>query len=137
MLIEKAYAQLDGGYQKVGVGGSPVTIWQALTGKSGAMTANALEGDGSIFRKLQNALDEKRPVAASTAPALKNYQGTGLVKGHVYAILSVSEKDGQRMVQLRNPWGNTEPGADGKNDGIFSIKLEDFKKQFAFTYFGG
>ncbi len=137
MLIEKAYAQLDGGYQHVGVGGSPVTIWQALTGKAGAMTANAVESDGSVFRKLQNALAEKRPVAASTAPALKNYEGTGLAKGHVYAILSVGEKDGQRFVQLRNPWGKGEPGADGKNDGVFVMPLHEFKKQFAFTYFGG
>ncbi len=137
LVIEKAYAKLDGGYQRVGKGGSPATIWQALTGKSGAMTANLVEGDGSIFRKLKNALDEKRPVAASTAPALKNYEGTGLVKAHVYAILGVSEKDGERFVTLRNPWGHTEPGKDGKDDGVFTMKLHDFKKQFAFTYFGG
>ena len=36
MIIEKAYAQLDGGYQTVNKGGAPTTIWQALTGKSGA-----------------------------------------------------------------------------------------------------
>jgi hypothetical protein len=137
LIIEKAYAKLDGGYQRVGVGGSPCTIWQALTGKAGAMTANLVEGQGSLFRKLQNALNEQRPVAASTAPALKNYEGTGLVKGHVYAILGVSEKKGQRFVTLRNPWGDTEWGKDGKDDGTFTMKLADFKKQFAFTYFGG
>lgn len=137
LVIEKAYAKLDGGYQRVGKGGSPATIWQALTGKSGAMTANLVEGEGSLFRKLQNALAEHRPVAASTAPALKNYEGTGLAKGHVYAILGVSEKAGARVVTLRNPWGHTEPGNDGKNDGVFTMKLHDFKKQFAFTFFGG
>lgn len=137
LIIEKAYAKLDGGYQRVGVGGSPVTIWQALTGKSGAMTANLVEGEGSLFRKLKNALDEKRPVAASTAPVLKNYEGTGLAKGHVYAILGVSEKDGQRFVQLRNPWGQGEPKGDGTNDGVFTMPIAEFKKQFAFTYFGG
>ncbi|MBL8933052.1 MAG: hypothetical protein JNM69_00775 [Archangium sp.] len=137
LIIEKAYAKLDGGYQRVGVGGSPVTIWQALTGKSGAMTANAVEGEGSLFRKMKNALDEKRPVAASTAPFLRDYEGTGLAKGHVYAVLGVSEKDGQKFVQLRNPWGHGEPAGDGKDDGQFSMPLAEFKKQFAFTYFGG
>lgn len=137
LVIEKAYAKLDGGYQRVGVGGSPCTIWQALTGKAGAMTANLVEGQGSLFRKLQTALNEKRPVAASTAPILKNYEGTGLSKGHVYAILGVSEKDGQRFVTLRNPWGHTEPGKDGKDDGVFTMPLAEFKKQFAFSYFGG
>jgi Calpain family cysteine protease len=137
MLIEKAYAKLDGNYQTVATGGSPATLWQALTGKHGAMTVNALEGTARLFEKMKNALDEKRPVAASTAPAFKDYEGTGLVKGHVYAVLGVEEKDGQKRVLMRNPWGNKEPGNDGKNDGLFTLPLETFKKQFAFTYFGG
>jgi hypothetical protein len=137
MIIEKAYAQLDGGYQTVGKGGAPTTIWQALTGKSGAMTPNLTESSSKLWEKMSNALNEKRPVAASTAPALKNYEGTGLAKGHVYAVLGLTEKDGQKLVQLRNPWGNTEPGADGKNDGMFTMPIETFKKQFAFTFFGG
>ncbi len=137
MLIEKAYAKLDGNYQTVARGGSPATVWQALTGKSGAMTMNATEGTARLFEKIQTALKEKRPVAASTAPAFKDYEGTGLVKGHVYAVLGVEEKDGQKLVKMRNPWGNTEPGADGKNDGLFTLPIETFKKQFAFSFFGG
>ncbi len=137
MIIEKAYAQLDGGYQTVGKGGAPTTIWQALTGKSGAMTPNLVESSSKLWEKMSNALAEKRPVAASTAPALKNYEGTGLAKGHVYAVLGLEEKDGQKLVQLRNPWGKTEPGNDGKDDGMFTMPIETFKKQFAFTFFGG
>jgi hypothetical protein len=137
MIIEKAYAQLDGGYQTVNKGGAPTTIWQALTGKSGAMTMNVTEGTTRLWDKISNALAEKRPVAASTAPTFKDYEGTGLVKGHVYSVLGVEEKDGERFVKMRNPWGYKEPGADGKDDGLFTLPLETFKKQFAFTFFGG
>lgn len=137
MLIEKAYAQLDGGYQKVAKGGAPTTIWQALTGKKGAMTANAVESSDKLWSKISNALNEKRPVAASTAPAFKDYEGTGLTKGHVYSVTGIEERDGKRFVNVRNPWGKTEPGADGKNDGLFQMPIETFKKQFAFTFFGG
>jgi hypothetical protein len=45
-------------------------------------------------------------------------------------VLGTSEHDGDKFVQLRNPWGNTEPGKDGKNDGIFELKLADFVKYY-------
>ena len=38
---------------------------------------------------------------------------------------------GQRMiVVLRNPWGNGEPGADGKDDGVFEMPLADFQRNY-------
>lgn len=135
MLIEKAYAKLDGGYQRVGVGGAPTTIWQALTGKRGQLTPNVVENSNSLWRKISTALDEKRPVAATTTAG--NPGDSGLAKGHVYSVLGVSEKDGQRLVTVRNPWGNTEVGNDGKNDGTFTMPIEDFKKRFGMTFFGG
>lgn len=135
MLIEKAYAKLDGGYQRVGVGGAPTTIWQALTGKRGQLTPHLTEGSNSLWKKINNALNEKRPVAATTT--LGNVGDSGLSKGHVYSVLGVSEKDGQRLVTVRNPWGHTEVGNDGKNDGTFTMPIEDFKKRFGMTFFGG
>ena len=35
-------------------------------------------------------------------------------------------KDGKKYVQLRNPWGESEPSGNGANDGIFKLKLDDF-----------
>jgi hypothetical protein len=49
---------------------------------------------------------------------------------HVYTVLGAVEEGGAKYVQLRNPWGSSEPGADGKNDGIFKMKLEDFTKLY-------
>src|SRR5438477_12844980 len=54
----------------------------------------------------------------------------GIVSYHDYTILGTEEKDGQQFVILRNPWGNFEPGNDGKDDGVFKLSYEDFKKYF-------
>lgn len=134
MILEKAYAKYDGSYQSTGKGGSPCTVWQALTGKSGTMTPNALRGDG-LFDQIQKNLAAGKPVAATTTMA-SSKADNGLVPGHVYAVLGVSEVNGEKRVQLRNPWGNTEPGNDGKNDGQFSLSFDDFKKHYGFTFLG-
>ena len=34
-------------------------------------------------------------------------------------------------MQLRNPWGDTEPKNNGKNDGIFKLELSEFMKMYA------
>jgi hypothetical protein len=34
-------------------------------------------------------------------------------------------------VKLRNPWGEREPGRDGRDDGIFSMPIEKFLTSFA------
>ncbi len=135
MLVEKAYAKLDGSYGKVGVGGAPTTLWQALTGKSGSMQLNAFKRSSVLFADIKNALAEQRPVAASTSPL--GGQGEGLSKGHVYSVLAVSERDGKQYVTLRNPWGHGEPGNDGRDDGVFELEVGAFKKRFLATYYGG
>jgi hypothetical protein len=38
-------------------------------------------------------------------------------------------------VQLRNPWGEREPGHDGKDDGVFSMPIEKFLTSFATVEF--
>ena len=52
------------------------------------------------------------------------------MKGHAYAVLGVEEKDGQRVLLLRNPWGRGEPGNDGRNDGFFRVTPQQLVKWF-------
>ena len=72
--------------------------------------------------------DSKEMMAACTYDKDRSslYSGTGLYPCHAYSVLGFEEKSGQRFVQLRNPWGSSEPGNDGKNDGIFLLELSKF-----------
>jgi len=99
----------------------------------------------------------------------ESVRADGLVKGHAYSLLQCVEldADGQhwRMVQLRNPWGPSQPGgestewsgrfSDGdaawnenpelrraldfeeKDDGIFWMSWEDFVECFDGIYVSG
>lgn len=83
-----------------------------------------------VYKKLSQAQENGWPVTATTygkdSEEAERYAGEKIYPWHVYTVLGVEEKDGEKFVQLRNPWGNTEPGYDGNNDGIFTLTLEKF-----------
>ena len=54
----------------------------------------------------------------------------GIVEDHAYTLLGTEEKNGQQLVKLRNPWGSGEPGRDGKDDGTFTMPVEQFMKAY-------
>ena len=41
-------------------------------------------------------------------------------------MVGYKEEGGKKFVQLRNPWGESEPAGDGKNDGVFYLELSKF-----------
>ena len=58
----------------------------------------------------------------------------GLVGLHAYSVIAYDPT--QDTITLRNPWGNTEWGtkgkaADGKDDGVFTLKLSEFHANFS------
>ncbi len=129
-LLEKAYAQWKGGYEAIGNGGYPGEVMQALTGRSTTYSSNAY-GD-STFSRIQRGTEGGKPMTAVTygKDSGVDYNGTGVYAWHAYTVLGATVEDGQKYVQLRNPWGSSEAGNDGKNDGIFKLKLEDFTKLY-------
>jgi hypothetical protein len=57
--------------------------------------------------------------AGSPAGSDKDSSELGVVQGHAYSILDVAEIDGNKLLQMRNPWGRSEwTGAwsDGSKD---------------------
>jgi len=133
-LYEKAYAVWKGGYDKMGEGGVPGDALEALTGKSTSYTSASASTPGGakddpLWARLKAAADKKAPTTAGTYGEDKKamYEGKRLYPWHAYTVVGVKEKDGKRFVVLRNPWGSSEPGADGKDDGIFDLELSEFK----------
>ena len=131
-LLEKAYAQWKGGYEAIGNGGYPGEVITALTGKSTSYSSNKYTDANVLFTNIQKGATNHRAMTAPThgKDSGVDYNGTGVYAWHVYTVLGAVEENGAKFVELRNPWGNTEPGSDGKNDGIFKMKLDDFSRLY-------
>ncbi len=133
-IYEKAWAQLKGGYNVIGEGGSTAEAIEALSGKRVSYMSTDTTPDDMLWTKLVNASKNDQVMAAGTRGKEDEaiYQGTNLYAWHAYTILGAYEKgrgnDKKRFVKLRNPWGRVEPGQDGKDDGVFELPFADFKK---------
>ena len=138
-VLEKAYAQWKGGYEAIGNGGRAGEVFEALTGRGYTWSSTKYTPADRLYQSISTALAAHRPVTAGTygKDSGVDYTGTGVYAWHAYTVLGASEEQGTRYIQLRNPWGNTEPGSDGKNDGIFKMKLDDFMKLYGTVYLGG
>lgn len=130
-LIEKAYAQWKGGYEAIGNGGRASDVISALTGKGTAWSSSTTNLD-AVYENVKRGAAGSKPMAAPThgKDSGVDYNGTGVYAWHMYTVLGASEENGQKFIQLRNPWGRSEHGNDGKDDGIFKMKLEDFGKLY-------
>jgi hypothetical protein len=132
-IIEKAYAKWKGGYQQIGMGGDPCDVMQALTGTAGNWSAATDGTPDALYAAMQSKLSSQGLVVASTNSGAK-YKGSGIVPSHCYTVLGVSEKNGEKTVTLRNPWGKTEPGNLKGGDGVFSVPLVRFIDMFPNVY---
>lgn len=134
MIFEKAYASWKGGFDAI-EGGMSATALEALTGaKPGFFPVTSESKPDELFAKLKDALaGGKGCVVALSKPW--DPAEPGVVADHAYTLLGVEERGGQKFVQLRNPWGEREPGHDGKDDGTFSLPLEKFMTSYATVEF--
>lgn len=131
-LIEKSYAQWKGSYNTIGSGGLSCDVWEAAMGKPAVSESINYTGADKLWGEIKAGVDAKRPVGAGTYGEEENakYTNTGVYADHAYSILGYKEKDGVKYVTMRNPWGESEPAGDGKDDGIFDLKFDDFRKLY-------
>jgi Calpain family cysteine protease len=134
-LLEKAYAQLKGGYDQIGNGGDPADALEALTGvKSKTLTGGARldriemglgqrmahvfkvnpelftgpmlqareKNKDAAWERLRQSTERKDPMVATTYHEPELLQ-SGLLPMHAYTVVGVEEKDGRKLVALRNP----------------------------------
>ncbi|MFO0594452.1 MAG: C2 family cysteine protease [Myxococcaceae bacterium] len=133
-LLEKAFAQRAGSYGAIEAG-VPGDAMSMLTGKPSSMIE--LHGAGTkaadVFARLSAATKDHKPATASTFGESSNgkYANTGLFADHAYSVWGTETSGGKQYVQLRNPWGDTEPSGNGADDGIFKLELSEFMKMFS------
>ncbi len=139
-LVEKAYAEWHGGYEKIGEGGWVGDVFQALTGSNATYRNLKYLSDDSIVRSITDNIERHRPVAAGTfgEDSGVEYEGTGVYANHAYSILGArTDEEGVSHVTLRNPWGEVEPAGNGEDDGIFELTTEEFKRLYQGLTLGG
>jgi hypothetical protein len=159
-IMEKAFAKLDKGYNVIDRGGLETDAMSALTGKPANSTDVTPQSANAVYAKLQRAVQQGKLTTAGTYdnadlkkaltqyqrqgvatfdPKTFTYDGFGLVDGHAYTVLGVHEENGQKYVDLRNPWGQTEPTSlgDGNDDGHFKLPLTQFAQLFQEVSIGG
>jgi hypothetical protein len=131
-LVEKAYATWKGSYNDIGNGGMSSDVFQEVLGKDGQDMSIKFAQPDKLWSTLKTAIDNKQPVSAGTygddQEAL--YTNTGVHADHSYSVLGYKEVNGEKMVTIRNPWGESEPAGNGPNDGIFDLPLKDFQKLY-------
>lgn len=133
MIFEKAYAAWKGGFDAIEAGMS-ATALEALTGaKPDFFAVTSDSNQSELWADLKKVTAGGGCVVALSKPWDPSERG--VVADHAYTLLGVEERNGQKLVHLRNPWGEREPGQDGRDDGIFSMPLEKFITSFATVEF--
>jgi hypothetical protein len=111
LVVEKAYAQLNGGYGEIAHGGWPELATEALTG----VEADVRTPASRTFADLRADVKSKRPITVWTDGGSA---AANLVGNHAYAVIDARTEHGVGMVKLYNPWGFHQPGtADPRGDG--------------------
>ncbi len=128
-LMEKAYAKWKGGYEEIGNGGFSDNVLKELTGKQSSVAST--DYDKAWLQTMKAKLAAGGVVCAATRTDKEVKAVPGIVGNHAYTVLGVEEKNGQTLIRLRNPWGHTEFGKDGNDDGTFTMPAAKFKQGFS------
>ena len=110
-IIEKAYAVLCGGYDKIGNGGFTENAMEALTGKQ--YTERAFRNGKRVKKRIIKASEKGEPCCVSTksqedidgnsAEMVEFAENNDIVGGHAYTVLEANEN----TLKIRNPWGES------------------------------
>jgi hypothetical protein len=133
-LVEKAYAARVGDFEVLGKGTSVGKVLEELTGRATRSVWTNTATVDDVWKAASRAAADKLPMAAGTYGTSESarYRGTGVYANHAYSVLGVEEKDGKRLITLRNPWGSgaASSGRVGNvgnvDTGVFQMKIEDF-----------
>jgi trimeric autotransporter adhesin len=103
-VLEKAYANLNGGYGIIGDGGWPVVAMEELTG----CPATSYTPGSVSAQQLQSATANGDLICFDTLQG-SGQLAYGMYADHAYMFQSLSTVNGTVMVNLLNPWGFDQP----------------------------
>jgi hypothetical protein len=146
---------LNGSYAKA-IGGEPHEIFQVLTNAYSRKIKVKNVSEDDLWGAFQEAMENNFIMTAGTSGDVYNLnlEELGLAPGHAYTLLEAKEvktsNGNEKLVHLRNPWGNGEWSGDWsdssrrwtndlrnqcdnyerKNDGSFWMSFNDFRTYY-------
>ena len=160
-LLEKAWAKINGCYAKVTIGGLPNEVFDICTEAFSDYILIKNKNKTQLWNELIEGEKKNYVMTAGTTKNLNGFrlEKIGLTPGHAYTVLQALEIDPgtgpEKVVKLRNPWGNFEYSGDWsdysskwsdelkkkyefnkKNDGVFYMAYNDFTQYFLTIGFG-
>ena len=156
-LLEKAWAKINGCYAKIGCGGTPNEVFDVLTEAYSEYYVVSANDKDNLWKKMLDSKNKGYVMTAGTSADVYNLpiEEKGLAPGHAYTIIDLLEINGEKVLRLRNPWGNGEYTGDWsdsskkwtaelkkkynflkKDDGDFHMAYEDYLKYYIVMGFG-
>jgi hypothetical protein len=123
MLLEKAWAKINGNYARIGCGGQPHEVFEVTTEafSERIKVPEKSQEREELWEKLIRAQESRFIMTAGTGVSDETEE-MGLATGHAYTLTHVydlfpnNKKKRVRLVHLRNPWGNGEWTGDFCDD---------------------
>ena len=156
-LLEKAWAKINGCYAKIGCGGTPNEVFDVLTEAYSEYYVVSANDKDNLWKKMLESKTKGYVMTAGTSADVYNLpiEEKGLAPGHAYTVIDLLEINGEKVLRLRNPWGNGEYTGDWsdsskkwttelkkkynfvkKDDGDFYMAYEDYLKYYVVMGFG-
>ena len=155
-LLEKAWAKVNGCYAKIACGGEPNEVFDVLTEAYSEKHAINRKNGEYIWKICEEAYGKGYVMTAGTSGDVSglDIEEMGLSPAHAYTFIRTysvnTDKGIERVVKLRNPWGNGEwSGAwsdsskkwnestkkqceyqENRDDGVFYMSFDDFIKYY-------
>jgi calpain-15 len=109
IILEKAYAKLHGSYQAIEAGQTSDGLTDLTGHPSFSVQIQSKQGevaDGSFWNSIRGWHSSGYMMGCgSHSGSDTNHNNLGIVLGHAYSILSVTEVDGIKFMNIRNPHG--------------------------------
>ena len=147
-LMEKAWAKVNGNYIRIGCGGTPNEVFDVLTEAYSEEIIIKQNIKDTLWNKLVDG-EKKGFVMTAGTSANDDVEDVGLSQGHAFTVLGIHEIKGEKVIRLRNPWGEGEFNGEWsdfsskwteelkqkykyyeKEDGDFFMGYKDFLKYF-------
>lgn len=127
LLVERAFAKTQGGYDVINKGGHADDALEILTGDDAVVKKLNTMTNEQLITFVQGRLDAKKPLTTSSISAKEGSKkeiAAGSVNvhtNHAYYVISISKKD----ITVRNPHNNSTAG--GRE---VTLSFEDYRKFF-------